>query len=200
MPKNLRTQSLLVVLTLGLAVPVVPQHTLAATVLHLSSPELTHRATEVLEGIVVDSVTRRGTDGEMRRYTRIRSERWWKDSGTRPEIITVRQLCGGEACTPIPGDARFRKNEPVLVFLRAENTRFAGDYFVVGMAQGKFSIQERNGRKFLTRDIGNLKFVYKSSQENQKIPAATSFPPDYAEFVAALRATLKSAPTSGGQP
>ena len=76
--------------------------------------------------------------------------------GTKGDLV-VRQLGGvvGPVSALVPGTAHFAAGEEVVLFLRTDGRA----YYLVGMAQGKLSIQRRGGVEVISRDLGGLQLL-----------------------------------------
>ena len=169
----------------ALAIVLVPFATAqGASVIPQSTESLARQATHVVRAVVEDQ--REGYDERARHATietRLSVEETLK--GRAPSTILVRQLRG------IPGDARFRAGEEVVVFLRVGTDAHQGAFFLLAMAQGKYEVTRTSGgATVVQRDLSELAFVSKDG-------TVTPAPADAALELDELRSRVRS--TLGGR-
>lgn len=113
----------------------------ATTIQALSMEQRTQRADRVVIG-EVQSIRYEQAPNAKRIYTvtTIKVMESLKGDAKKDMLIMVRQIGGqmGEWSQHVPGDARFEKQEEVLVFLRHDPKDDL--HFLVGMAQGKLTV------------------------------------------------------------
>jgi hypothetical protein len=99
-------------------------------------------------------------------YITISVERIIKGNAGSEVVIKERGGTVGELHAVTIGAATFEKGERVLVFLRDVH----GDYRVLGLAQGKFTIvkDEKSGEDVLRRDLSALHFVNDNSPQKRE--------------------------------
>jgi ribosomal 50S subunit-recycling heat shock protein len=75
------------------------------------------------------------------------------------DVITVRQLGGvvDGISQVVPGNARLTPGETAVLFLDADET--LPFHYVVGMAQGKFTVQPAPDGARVTQDVHDLAFM-----------------------------------------
>ena len=124
------------------------------TIRALSPADRVREAATVVRGTVL-ARTAVWSDDKSRIYT---DSVVWVDEVIAGQpagpTITVRQIGGtiGDISMLVPGVARIRRGEEVVLFLRTDGTR----YYLVGMAQGKYGIRTHHGRKVVSQDTSGL--------------------------------------------
>lgn len=101
--------------------------------------------------------------------------------------IVVRQLGGtvGQVSMVVSGVARIQPGEDVLLFLRTDGER----YYLVGMAQGKYTVRVQRGREVVSRALHGLNLIQGARPVGAGPPRAAPSERvrDYHAFVATLR-------------
>ena len=131
--------SLIIMLSIGSA------H--ATTIQALSMEQRTERADRVIIGEVQHiRYEKASTAQRIYTITTIKVIESLKGNAKKDMLLTVRQIGGqmGEWSQHVPGDARFEKQEEVLVFLRHDPRDDL--HFLVGMAQGKLTVDTATDR------------------------------------------------------
>ena len=132
----------------------------ATVVVPLTVEAMTARADVVCVGAVV--AQHAAWNAERTRIyttTEVRVERTLKGKRTAGEVITVRQLGGvvDGISQVVPGNARLTPGETAVLFLDADET--LPFHYVVGMAQGKFTVQPAPDGARVTQDVHDLAFM-----------------------------------------
>jgi hypothetical protein len=123
-------------------------------------------------------------------YTSLKVNEYIKGKG--PEKIVIRQIGGkvGEIEVFVPGNARFDLGEEVFLFLE-KGSKY---YYVMGMAQGKFSVKKDklSKEKILVREMGNLGIVEfnKEGKMLWKVDQPIE-PPKLNQIIAEIKRILK---------
>lgn len=129
----------------------------------LSVAALTREADVIVRGKVLDQVSLWDPlKGSIYTHTRVEVLGTLKGQATDREIL-VRQMGGrvGNYVMKVSGNARLKPGEEVVLFL----TRDAQYHYVVGLAQGKYSVEaDASGRKRLVRDTTGLTFASWNAQ------------------------------------
>jgi len=156
---NVRSLAATVVVALTLAAH-APQEANATVVVPLTVEAMTGRADVVCVGVV--GAQRAAWNPEKTRIyttTEVRIERSLKGQRVAGETITVRQLGGvvDGISQVIPGNARLTPGETAVLFLDAdEQLPF---HYIVGMAQGKFTVQPSPEGARVSQDVHDLSFM-----------------------------------------
>lgn len=134
-----------------------PCHAYSTTVVSLSVDKMTKEADLIVRG-VVNSRTTQWNQAKTRIYTitKIDIQETYKGSIKASHSISIRQI-GGEIdglVQTIAGNAKFSAGEEVIVFLESHPTE--GIHFVMGMAQGKYSINRTRNPPAISRSINSL--------------------------------------------
>jgi len=130
-----------------------------ATVVRALDDEALVRGSEaIVAGSVASVVALAGPVDGPAIFTRIEIDVWQTFKALpegAPARLTLLQTGGtlGERTLHVHGQARFEVGEPVLVFIERV---FDGRLIPYGMAQGKFSLIERDGRMVAVRDVSGL--------------------------------------------
>jgi hypothetical protein len=130
----------------------------ATVAVPLTFERLTAEADLVVQGAVLEQKSFLGPNKErVYTHTRVLVLRTLKGK-TDERILTVRQWGGavGALRMVVPGNASLKEGEEVVLFLSRE----APHHFVVGLAQGKFTLQaDASGRKIASRDLSGITFA-----------------------------------------
>lgn len=147
--------SIIFFLLLGLAAVFASSPAEATVMVKLGLDDLAREADLVLSA-KVRSVWSQWDESGLRIYTYVALEpkEFFKGNAAQPELIVkVRGGVVGEVGQITPGAASFDPGEEVVVFLKET----APDFFtVVGMAQGKFSIERGEGATGKRKVMSNL--------------------------------------------
>jgi len=150
------------VIVLGLFL-LVPGLAGASIVLQLSEQQMSLKAEQIVRGRVVKKESRWETK-QKRIYTYITISVLDRMKGSKAQEVTIRQL-GGSARgygMYVPGTAKFRLGEEVVLFLEKANTvktkNLPTYYHVMGMSYGKFSVIQHPKTKlrYMIRDVKGL--------------------------------------------
>ncbi|MBV71303.1 MAG: hypothetical protein CMH52_08130 [Myxococcales bacterium] len=143
-------------LSLGLALWASHGH--ATVVEPLSIGQLAAESNRVVRAVVdhVYTVPERGPRGEIYTRTELVIDEYIIGDG--PDAITVQQLGGrlGEWTMLLSGNADFAPGAEVIVFLDYEPAKDV--HYVVGLAQGMFTIDRTGDYTSLSRNLAGLSF------------------------------------------
>jgi hypothetical protein len=141
---------------LAILVTLLPVAATAAIMVRMPLDDLTGNA-DVVALATVERAESFLDEDEGRIYTRhfLKTSEYLKGAGRETvEVVTL----GGELediGQVVPGEARFEKGEEVLVCLMKSRRGYA----VVGMSQGKFRVEKREGKSWLVRSLRGVHFV-----------------------------------------
>ena len=142
---------------IGLFLFLVPCHAYGTTVVSLSVDKMSQEADLIVRGIVHSQSTQ-WNDARNRIYTvtKIEVEETYKGDLKSAKTISIRQIGGAidGLVQTVAGNAKFAQGEEVLVFL--ESHPKAGLHFVMGMAQGKYSIDRTANPATISRTMNSL--------------------------------------------
>jgi hypothetical protein len=155
-----RTQRLLgfvAAVLLGLSAPSTAEATIVRP---LTVEDMTRRA----DLVCVGTITGQRSEWNVERtriytWTEVRISRTLKGKRAAGETVTVRQLGGvvDGISQSVPGNAKLLPGEEVVLFLDADEA--APLHYVIGMAQGKFTLSRGPGSISVRRDVGDLAFA-----------------------------------------
>jgi hypothetical protein len=134
----------------------------ATSVLRFSLEELTDRAELIIHGTCTQLQARETPDGVVTDVTVAVTSAL---KGTPPATFTFTAY-GGQTETRgtfVAGSPTFEQDEEVVLFLDRENDR--GFRLAIGMAQGKYTVREEDGRKVASRNLAGLRFVDPKTNE-----------------------------------
>ena len=138
----------------------------STTVMRLNLSEMTAEADYIGKGIVEKEYSQ-WEDGKIYTYTVIKVNKNYKSSKDK---VVVKTLGGvvDDIAMKVPGQAKFKENDEVLVFLEKKKENVISvsknlgiskyeaphtpEYEIVGFSQGKFSIKEENSKKIVHND------------------------------------------------
>jgi hypothetical protein len=135
------------------------QAAFATTVQKLSLQDLAKRSESIVMAKVSD-VTSSWDAGHKEIYTSISLQIVSPVKGRKGEsTVTLRQIGGtvGNIASIVPGMPRFTVGEEVVVFLTQKDA--SGYPWVMGLQQGKYSVVEKNGAKFVRNDLADTQLV-----------------------------------------
>jgi hypothetical protein len=135
------------------------QAAFATTVQKLSLQALTKRSDSIVMAKVND-VTSSWDAAHKEIYTTISLQILNPVKGRKGEsTVTLRQIGGtvGNIASIVPGMPSFRVGEEVVLFLTQKDA--AGYPWVMGLQQGKYSVVEKNGAKFVRNDLADTELV-----------------------------------------
>jgi len=152
--------------TLAVLLPLLAVRPATATVVAgLDREALVRGAEAIVAGVVTAVEAQPGPPGGPEILTRIEIEVWQAykaPAGGTPPRLALLQTGGSldGRTLHIHGQARFAVGERVLVFVE----RLADGRLVPhGMAQGKFTLVERDGRTVAVRDVRDLAFAHREA-------------------------------------
>ena len=160
--------------SLLLAVAVVAllaaQAAFATTVQKLSLQDLTKRSDSIVMARVDDAVS--AWDAAHKEiYTTYTLQILNAVKGRKGEsTLTLRQIGGtvDNIASIVPGMPSFKKGEQVVVFLTQKDA--AGYPWVMGLQQGKYTVIERDGAKYVRNDLTDTELVL----NGKKVTSTTS--------------------------
>lgn len=165
----------------------------ATIVKQLSVSDMARRADVIVQGTVVrQSASWNPEHTRIYTVTEIQVAESLKGGAAAGTVISVRQL-GGVAdgiVQSIPGNARFALAEEVVVFLDRDETLPL--HYVIGMAQGKFSVSGAGGNALVAPDVSDLAFV-RPDASGVLSPVAAPSAPDAATALTTFKAQIRSA-------
>ncbi len=129
----------------------------AALARHQSPEQLARIATVVIHGKVMAQEPGEDRAAHLRVLrTNVQVLESWK--GAAPSVVTVQQIGSiqGRALVNIPGDAHFTPGEEVILFLKAGVGPQKGAFFLLGFAQGKYSVNHDGKGAHLEHDLTDL--------------------------------------------
>src|SRR6267143_3141373 len=131
----------------------------ATTVQKLSLQELTKKSNSIVMARVDDAVSSwDAARKEIYTYYTLRVLQPLK--GSKGEAtVTLRQIGGtvDNIASIVPGMPSFRKGEEVVVFLTQKDA--AGYPWVMGLQQGKYTVVEKDGAKFVRNDLADTELM-----------------------------------------
>jgi hypothetical protein len=147
----------------------------ATVVVPLTIEAMTARADVVCVGVVLSQ--RAAWNVERTRIyttTEVRVERTLKGKRALGDVLTVRQLGGvvDGISQVVPGNARLTPGETAVLFLDADEA--LPFHYVVGMAQGKFTVQPAPDGARVTQDVHDLAFMAAPGATPTDTPPAQS--------------------------
>ena len=129
----------------------------ATIVRSMSLKEMTQTANVIVRATVSNQTARWNTDGtRIYTVTQLQVAEVLKGPVAIGEAIRVRQIGGsvGEITQMVSGNARFTPGEEVLVFLDRDEKRSL--HYVIGMAQGKYSINRTTSPATVQRNMHGM--------------------------------------------
>jgi len=149
--------------SLLLAVAVVAllcsQAAFATTVQKLSLQDLTKRSESIVMARVTDAVSAWDA-GHKEIYTTYTLQILNAVKGRKGEsVVTIRQIGGtvDNIASIVPGMPSFKRGEQVVVFLTQKDA--AGYPWVMGLQQGKYTVVEKDGAKFVRNDLADTELM-----------------------------------------
>lgn len=138
----------------------------ASTVLRFDAKDLTDHATVIVHGKVTSKVPRALSENVIVTNYQVEVLEGLKglEEGSLKDGVFSFSAYGGvtaERGSGISGAASYAKGEEILVFLTGENKY--GCRAAVGLAQGKYTIREVEGRKLAFRDLEGLRLMDRKS-------------------------------------
>ena len=161
-----------------LALPVA-----ATVVKSLTLEEITREADLVVQAVVErQTVTWDEKRQRIHTFTEIRVSEAIKGSAKADDRVVIRQIggeIGGEALL-VSGNATLQPGEEVLLFLDADERLPL--HYVVGMAQGKYSVTRGEAGALVSRDTHGL--TYLDKEGDPRLPRLANAPAKTAKSVA----------------
>lgn len=135
----------------------------AAVVLRLELPDLVARAEHIVVAVAQQEQSRFRPDGRIVTDVTLTVTETLKGDFRSGQDIVVTRLGGevGEIGMLVEGAPRFRMGRSAVLFLRELST--TGELQVVGMSQGVFHLEEREGRLYQIPGGGELSLVHRSA-------------------------------------
>ena len=179
---------LLMILAMGLGVTNPSSATIVKT---FSMPEMVHESHEIVRGYVTE--VRSVYDKERKHvytHTTVEVQEDLRSASLKPRLIVIRQLGGSVDGfeTTLVGNASLGLGEEVVVFARTDGVF----HYLVGMAQGKYSVQRTKGTPQLKRSLHGIRGVKRPDIARPQAPNALS--------LKELRSHVKASLNTGGQP
>ncbi len=129
----------------------------ATSVLRMETSDLAARADVIVHGVVVSHAARETQDGIVT-DVHVEVTRWIKGDDTGPVFdFTIYGGIIGERGSAISGAPTYEEGEEILVFLDRPNRLDCR--MAIGLAQGKYSIRQENGRRVAYRNLEGLRLV-----------------------------------------
>jgi hypothetical protein len=127
----------------------------ATTVLKMSIEKMSLEAVAVIVGDVVDTKSA-WTPEQTTIYTTITITVTKCVAGECPDTVRIKQRGGtaGETTLYIPGMPKFSQGQKVLLFLDHSYEGEPGHHSVIGMCQGMFAIEKKEGEEMLAVQQG----------------------------------------------
>lgn len=176
------------------AVAVLAATAAASVVLRATPREMADTANLVVEGRVA-AVDVRWDDGRtcINTYVTFTVERVHKGAATGSVVVKVPGGTVGDEEVRVEGTAKFEKDEEAMVFLWKDR---AGEWIVLGEAQGKFRLRqdEKAGRRMAENSLKGLCLVVRGDAKDEAAKAARR--PDrlsYDDLAAIVKASVDAA-------
>jgi hypothetical protein len=147
------------------------QAAFATTVQKLSLQDLTKKSATIVQARVDDAVSAWDA-GHKEIYTTYTLHITQSVKGNKGEsTVTLRQIGGtvGNIASLVPGMPSFKKGEEVIVFLTQKDAN--GYPWVMGLQQGKYSVVEKNGAKFVRNDLAGTELLFKNGKKAEGVTA-----------------------------
>ena len=135
------------------------QAAFATTVQKLSLQDLTKRSESIVMARVTDAVSAWDA-GHKEIYTTYTLQILNAVKGRKGEsTVTIRQIGGtvDNIASIVPGMPSFKRGEQVVVFLTQKDA--AGYPWVMGLQQGKYTVVEKDGAKFVRNDLADTELM-----------------------------------------
>jgi hypothetical protein len=155
-----RALSLALAVSAGGAALCMPADAGATIVKRLGVADMARRADVVVMGRVLrQTATWNPERTRIYTLTELSVSEALKGTAAAGETVTIRQLGGtlDGLVQTVPGNARFGVGEEVVVFLDRDETQPL--HYVIGMAQGKFTVSQTATGLQATQDTSDLAFV-----------------------------------------
>lgn len=147
---------------LVMALSFTPTASEATIVVPLTIEQMQSRSNTIVRAVVLDSNSEWDrSEKHIFTYTRLKVLEAFKGKQSVGEIIRIRTLGGevGDVGMAVAGTAKFQASEEVVIFGRTDRYD-AANFQVVGMSQGKFSIQKNDkGESMVVPDLKGLAFA-----------------------------------------
>ena len=159
----------------------------ATTVQKLTLQDLTKKSDSIVRARVTDATSSWDANHkEIYTYTTFQILEPVK--GRKGETtLTIREIGGtvGNIASIVPGMPSFKKGEEVVLFLTQKDA--AGYPWVMGLQQGKYTIMEKDGAKFVRNDLAGTELL---SVKGQKVESTTSPDQPLGAFLDGIKTTL----------
>ncbi|HZE20246.1 MAG TPA: hypothetical protein VE402_09015 [Candidatus Angelobacter sp.] len=146
-------------LVVAVAALLCSQAAFATTVQKLSLQDLTKRSESIVMARVTDAVSAWDA-GHKEIYTTYTLQILNAVKGRKGEsTVTIRQIGGtvDNIASIVPGMPSFKRGEQVVVFLTQKDA--AGYPWVMGLQQGKYTVVEKDGAKFVRNDLADTELM-----------------------------------------
>lgn len=164
------------------------QAAFATTVQKLSLQDLTKRSDSIVMARVTDAVS--AWDAAHKEiYTTFTLQILNAVKGRKGEsVVTIRQIGGtvDNIASIVPGMPSFKKGEQVVVFLTQKDA--AGYPWVMGLQQGKYTVVEKDGAKFVRNDLADTDLVL----NGKKLQSVTAPDQPLGAFLDGIKTQLNS--------
>jgi hypothetical protein len=177
----------------GTAIVSTPIAAEATIVKRLTVAEMARRADVVVQGTVVrQSASWNAERTRIYTVTELRVVEALKGTATAGATISIRQLGGtlDGIVQSIAGNARFDVGEEVVVFLDQDEALPL--HYVIGMAQGKFSVRRTGPAVQAAQDTSDLAFV-RPNVAGALVPVEAPAPPPVDGGLEALKLAIRAA-------
>ena len=164
------------------------QAAFATTVQKLSLQDLTKRSDSIVMARVTDAVSAWDA-GHKEIYTTYTLQILNSVKGRKGEsTVTIRQIGGtvDNIASIVPGMPSFKKGEQVVVFLTQKDA--AGYPWVMGLQQGKYTVVEKDGAKFVRNDLADTELML----NGKKVQSTTSPDQPLGAFLDGIKTQLNS--------
>jgi hypothetical protein len=159
----------------------------------LGLTELIKTSDLIVRGDVQSKETFQASEtGRIKTHTSIRVDEVYMGQPGR-DVITVEQLGGtvGKTTVEIPGDATFREDEQVLLFLDFNRGTAKYPLYLTAMSQSAFFIRRKASSRWITRDMEHVNLVGSPAEGQIELPQR------FNSFIPRLRSLIYA--VEGGQ-
>jgi len=163
----------------------------SSTLVYMELKDILNRSEAVVRGVVRE-VESRYNEERTKIFTYTLIEVKETINGKTPPVITVQTYGGrvGDINMKVPGMPEFKKGEEVLLFVK----KVEDFYHIVGMIQGKYSIQKsESGEEYLINDFRDIAFkkVGVDNKLEDLSPSEVSSRIKYSDFIKNIKSLIK---------
>jgi len=163
----------------------------SSTLVYMELKDILNRSEAVVRGVVRE-VESRYNEERTKIFTYTLIEVKETINGKTPPVITVQTYGGkvGDINMKVPGMPEFKKGEEVLLFVK----KVEDFYHIVGMIQGKYSIQKsESGEEYLINDFRDIAFkkVGVDNKLEDLSPSEISSRIKYSDFIKNIKSLIK---------